>query len=380
MSQRADRVAMVVGLSFGALAAVAVLALRSGSSVPRLSPPLPEDRGALSEVAFHLVPGADALTRDLYRALLPAFDASTRLVAVVPEGSTAAAGAFLAELRLTARTRVVEVKGPITPWSKDRALVSGPRGGRATLLVPARPSEKWAQRLNDWSTPSAIAAALPERYVAVSSELDFDAGDFAVTADRVVVDVNLVEKNKSRGFEREPLVQLLERIFERKVLVLGAQAGDVPRHHLSMYTALLQNVALVGDPAAGKALVGEAYLPGEDNPDTGEALKPDWSAETQARFDRAARELAAAGFKVERIPTVAFDDKTYFAYTNGVYETRAGRKVAWVPVFGEEKLDAAALAVYARLGWETVRIPSRAAYPYHGTVGCLVNVLAREGL
>lgn len=375
---RRERLPVVVGLSIGMLGAMAVLALRSDSSYPQVGPLLPEDHGPVSEVAFHLVPGMDAMARDVYRALLPALDPSTRMIAVVPEGGSDAARSFLGEIGLASRARLVEVAGPITPWSKDRALVSMRRGGLATLLVPARPSGRWVQRLNDWGTPWAIAAASPDSYVAVSAELDFDAGDFAVSGDRVVVDVNLIEKNRGRGLEREALKKVLEGMFDRRVLLLGDQAGDVPLHHLSMYLALLGDVALVGDPAGGKALVGEGYVPGEDNPDTAEPLRPDWSKAMQARFDRAALELAAAGFRVERIPTVAFDDKTYFAYTNGVFETRAGRRIAWVPVFGEEKLDAAALGVYARLGWETRRVPSRAAYAYHGTVGCLVNVLARD--
>ena len=97
----------------------------------------------------------------------------------------------------------------------------------------------------------------------------------------------------------------------------------------------------------------------------------------RAAIDRVARELSQVGFRVVRIPTVPFDDKTYFAYTNGVFETRGGRRIAWVPTFDLPVLDQAALAVYAELGWEARPVPSRSAYPYHGTIGCLVNVLAR---
>jgi hypothetical protein len=74
---------------------------------------------------------------------------------------------------------------------------------------------------------------------------------------------------------------------------------------------------------------------------------------------------------------VPFDDKTYFAYTNGVFETRAGRHIAWVPVYDVPALDEAALGVYRGLGWEVRPVPARAAFPFHGTIGCLANVLAR---
>ena len=36
------------------------------------------------------------------------------------------------------------------------------------------------------------------------------------------------------------------------------------------------------------------------------------------------------------------------------------------------------LAVYRRLGWEARPVSARAAFPYHGTLGCLVNVLQRQ--
>jgi hypothetical protein len=162
-------------------------------------------------------------------------------------------------------------------------------------------------------------------------------------------------------------------------VVLGEQPGDVPRHHLSMYlTPLTEGVVLLGDPRAGKEIVGEKFAPGEKSPDSGEALVADFSAQTVARYERAAADLARAGFRVTRIPTVPFDDKTYLAYTNGVFETRGAQKVAWVPTFDLPKLDEAALAVYRGLGWEVRPVPSRAAFPFHGTLGCLVNVLARQ--
>jgi hypothetical protein len=248
-----------------------------------------------------------------------------------------------------------------------------------TLLVPARPDGASERRLLDWKTPAAIAEALPRRFQSFTVPLDFDAGDFAVAGDRVIVDVNLFAKNRGRAIESpRQLAEGLSRMLSREVVTLGSAEGDVPRHHLSMYLAPLDgNVVLVGDPSAGLVLVGAGYRPGEHNPDSGASLVPDSSPETQRRFDRAAEDLAAAGFKVVRIPTVAFDDKTYFAYTNGVFETRAGHRIAYVPVYGMPRLDEAALAVYRGLGWEVRPVAARAAFPFHGTLGCLVNVLGR---
>lgn len=38
--------------------------------------------------------------------------------------------------------------------------------------------------------------------------------------------------------------------------------------------------------------------------------------------------------------------KTYLSYTNGVFEERDGRRIAYVPVYGMDTLDRAAREVY----------------------------------
>lgn len=76
-------------------------------------------------------------------------------------------------------------------------------------------------------------------------------------------------------------------------------------------------------------------------------------------------------------PRGPFLDKTYMAYTNGVYETRGSSRVAWMPTFDLPALDARATQIYERLGWQVRPVRARHLYAYHGTIGCLVNVLAR---
>ena len=353
---------------------------------------LPEDEGPLQEVLFHYVPKLEPLLREPYQDFLGTLHPTTRLIAVVPDeaGVTGRLRAFLAEIdpseALFERTRVVEVPGPISPWSKDRALVMSPPAGesRGLLLVPEPPALKWRERRNDWRTVQLVASAMPDRYLVHQLPLQLDAGDFAVTGRGVLVDVNLVEKNRDRGITSPAeLRRFLESKLGREVVVLGQRAGDVPRHHLSMYMAPLGNwegrdVVLVGDVRLAEPIVGADFVPGELSADTGKPLKADFSAETAARHDRAARALEAAGFEVVRIPTVAFDDKTYMAYTNGVYATRGGVRIAWVPRYGIEQLDELAFATYRKLGWQVRPVSVRQVYPYHGTIGCLVNVLSRS--
>lgn len=385
MSVRARVAAAALGV---ALAVFAVLAL--ARSTPPPSPPraretapiVADDVGALGEVLMHYVPELEPTFADAYADFLASLAPDTRVDVVVRRGSRGDLDAFLARhgAAVASRVHVVEVDLPIGIWSKDRALVlARPGDARITLLVPPHPRPGEGSRPGDWEIIPTVAGAEPERFFVRTLPLAFDAGDFTIAGERVLVDANLAARNASRGVrDVGELRSRLAKLLGREVVVLGGAVGDVPRHHMSMYMAILGDVALVGDPAAGARIVGEGYEPGERSVETGAPLRADASPAIAARFDRAAAELARAGFRVVRIPTVPFDDKTYFAYTNGVFETRDGRRIARVPVFDVPALDAAAREVYERLGWTTIPIRARRVYPQHGTIGCLVNVLARR--
>lgn len=400
VARAASRWHAVAGIALGLAIGAGGIALASRGKTP---PPPPvehklaggvvrEDRGALGEVLMHFVPRMSPLVADAYADFLGSLPPQTRVVAVVPAvddgGGPSPREATLQLLAridpsgaLVARTRFVDVQGPISVWSKDRALVFAPQADapRTGLVIPAPPDPRWTERANDWRTLAQVAGAMPERFYVRQLPLAFDAGDFDVAGDEVLVDDNLIAKNQDRGVASvEELRHLLEPALVHPVVVLGRADGDVPRHHMSMYMAALDgHVALVGDPLAARSIVGDAFVPGETDPDTGDPLRADFSEATVARFERAARDLAAAGWRVVRIPEVPFLDKTYMAYTNGVYETRDGLRTAWMPTFDVPALDARAAEIYASLGWRVVPVRSRALYPYHGTIGCLVNVLAR---
>ncbi len=344
-----------------------------------------DDAGPLREVLMHYVPEVEPSFHATYRDFLLSLAPETRVLFVVRRQDRARLDAFLAALDgtggLARRVRVVEIGRPLGIWSKDRALVLGDAGANAKieLVIPPRTRPGEGSRPADWDIVPAVAAALPDEIVVRQLPIAFDAGDFAITRSRVLFDVNLFARNRARGFRSpEELRDRMSTLLGRDVLMLGTEVGDVPRHHMSMYMTLLEgSVALVGDPEAGARLVGRDYVPGETSPETGELLHSDFTLATRARFERAASDLAAAGFRVVRIPTVPFDDKTYFAYTNGVYETRGGRRMAWVPSFGVPAIDDAARTVYEGLGWSVVPVSVRSLYASHGTIGCVVNVLAR---
>jgi hypothetical protein len=374
---RALRVAVAVAI--GLVCAGFVLARGARAKRPDATLRLmSESEGALDEVVMHYVPELESAFAASYRDFLASLDRHVRVVFVVRRGDRSRLDAFLATTTTwRGRPRVVEIDGPLGIWSKDRALVAARDPDEPIeLFIPARPRPGDGSRPSDWAIVPAMASAMDDVRTR-ELPIAFDAGDFAVSGSgRVVFDVNSFARNRLRGAKTpSELRDRVRALFGRDALMLGTEVGDVPRHHMSMYMALLdRDVALVGDPVAGRAIVGDDYTPGEIGPETHRPLRADFSPATIARFDRAAADLEAAGFRVVRIPTVPFDDKTYFAYTNGVF----AEHVARVPSFGVEALDASARRVYESLGWRVVPIASRDVYALHGTIGCLVNVLRRR--
>jgi hypothetical protein len=353
---------------------------------PRL---LPEADGALDSVLLHWVPALEPVVEETYQDFLAQLGADVGVTLVVPEPFPAEErsrlDAFLTRAHpsrgLATRVRIVTVPGPITTWSKDRALVTAAddRGIRR-LVVPAEPGGGWRERHHDWATVGRVVESSRDRWSLEITPFDFDAGDFAVGGGRLLVDSNLLEKNRHRGYlNLEQLTARLGEYFQMPVVGLGHAWGDTPRHHLSMYmTPLRGNTVLVGDPRMAEHLLAAGWAAGETSPETDAPLVADFTAPTRERFERAARELEAQGFSVVRIPNVPFDDKTYLAYTNGVYEVRGGRSVAYMPVYGVNELDQSARTVYEELGWTVLPVRVRRLYRYHGTIGCVVNVLGRR--
>jgi hypothetical protein len=391
MTQRLSTLlATAVGVALGLIGIWLTGRPAAGTApVLRRAPVLSEADGALKHVLLHWTPSADRDLARPYAEFLRALDHSVRITFVVSrELSDIETNLFTSRLKqidpseqLLHRIDRVAVNGPITAWSKDRALVSARDSGsqRARLIIPAEPSQVWKERHNDWRSVAGVVDRFPKEFELDATPFDFDAGDLAVGRGLLIFDTNFLEKNRRRGFSTlEQLAGRVGEYFQMQVVTLGHNPGDTPRHHLSMYmTPLTGNQVLVGNPAAARTLVGDGFRPGESRVETGEPLVADFSPATIARFEKAKADLVSRGFEVTSIVNVPFDDKTYLSYTNGVFEVRAGRRIAYVPTYDIPVLDEAAHATYRKLGWEVVPIHVRGLFPYHGTIGCVVNVLAR---
>jgi hypothetical protein len=136
-----------------------------------------------------------------------------------------------------------------------------------------------------------------------------------------------------------------------------------------MYAVPLDDhTVAVGDVRAGVALLGAASKLELDDMDV-----------QAARFDRAARELRAHGFRVVRVPALVLaGGGSFVTYTNALFDRRAdGTRVVYLPTYAMPALDEAARAFYAGQGFAVELIDVSAIYRLNGSLGCLVNVLAR---
>lgn len=352
------------------LVTVMLLGAMMGGAPPR--PRLvPEDAsGRLRRIAIHYVPSMDAQALPVWRQLFGVLPGDVEVAVAVERAPdfdrfvTRLHDAGIADLE---RFTAVVVHRPLTTWSRDRmASLSGPSGGG--VLAPPRVATGSGPRAGDWDAPFALAREVYHARPRIA-ELVFEGGDLAASRTHVFADANLVGRNLGRGdATRAHLEGVLGRTFAQDVVWLGDAPGEVPEHHIMMYMVPLDDHAvLVGDVRLGQQLAP--------------AVEADPDVELHAaRFDRAAALLAARGFAVTRIPVVVLPGAgSYVTYTNALFDRDAAGPVVYLPTYRVPALDAAAARTYEALGYRVVPIDVSTIYQLNGSLGCLVNVMARDG-
>ena len=98
------------------------------------------------------------------------------------------------------------------------------------------------------------------------------------------------------------------------------------------------------------------------------------------RFRNVAAILKEQGFTVVPIPLVpAAEPFVFLGYNNILMETRAGERHVYLPCYGVEALDAAAIAAWEGLGARVHPIRCDRIFRLGGTIRCLAVPLARGG-
>jgi hypothetical protein len=362
------------GIAAGVLAS-ALVALVAGATT-KAGPPtdrlVPEDAsGHLQRIAIHYVPDMDERAMPVWRQLFRVLPGDVDVEVAVP--SRRDFDHLIAELRKTGvdhldRFHAVVVDHPLTTWSRDRmAALMGPDGN--SVLAPPRVPVASGARAGDWDAPFAIARDVYHARPKIS-EIVFEGGDLAASQHHVFADANLMGRNLGRGdASRAHLESVLTRTFAQDIVFLGDAQGEVPEHHIMMYMVPLDDTSvLVGDVRSGMALNAGAV---ESDPEV-ELMA--------ARFDRVAQILAGKGFKVTRIPVVVLPGAgSYVTYTNALFDRDAqGTKVVYLPTYRVTALDDEATRIYQGLGYRVVPIDVSTIYTLNGSLGCLVNVMARS--
>lgn len=365
---------VLVGITAGFVASALILQVVGFARGPQRPATrlVAEDASApLRRIAIHYAPAMDQRALGIWRQLFAALPATVEV-----DVEVAAPQDFDRLMRALAkagtphldRFKPVVVGAPITTWSRDRYAALVDNSGQGAILAPPRTESAAIDRAGDARSPKAISRALYQRDPHIA-DIAFEGGDFAATPHLLFADVNLAARNVGRGdADRAAMERELRRRFGQTIVWLGDSLGDVPRHHMMMYMVPLDDHTIaVGDLRAGVKLLGASTLALAD-------------VETEARrFDRAAGELLARGFHVVRPPVVVLaGGRSFITYTNALFDRRAdGTRVVYLPTYAQPALDRAAQAFYAERGYEVHPIDVSPIYQLNGSLGCLVNVLAR---
>jgi N-dimethylarginine dimethylaminohydrolase len=361
---------VVLGVAAGFLASIFVLQLVALARGPahahtRL---VAEDASApLSRIAIHYAPAADRVALGVWRQLFAVMPANVDVQVEVTAQADFERFLRVVHPEHAERFHAVVVGAPITTWSRDRyaALVDDHGGG--AILAPPRIETPFVGRAGDARSPFAISRALYDREPHVAN-IVFEGGDLAATPHLLFADANLAARNVGRAAaDRESIERELHRRFDQQIVWLGNAVGDVPRHHIMMYMVPLDDHTIaVGDPRMGSALLSDSSLVLDD-------------VTLQARrFDRAAELLTARGFKVVRVPALVLaGGGSFVTYTNALFDRRGDQRIVYLPTYAQPALDNAAQSFYEAQGFEVHRIDVSKIYRLNGSLGCLVNVLAR---
>ena len=332
-----------------------------------------EDGSApLERVAIHYAPSADAVALGVWKQLFAVLPA--RVDVRVEVAAARDFDRLLSVLRAAGtphleRFHPVVVGVPITTWSRDRYAALVDDDGRGSILAPPRIETPFVGRAGDARSPAAISNALYDREPR-TADIVFEGGDLAATPHFVFADANLPARNLGRGVDRTAVERELHRDFAQELVFLGDEVGEVPRHHIMMYMVPLDDGTIaVGDVHAGVALMDKDHPLALDDVDT-----------QAARFDRAAALLVARGFRVVRVPALVLQGGgSFVTYTNALFDRTAdGTRVVYLPTYSQPALDEAAAAFYRAHGFDVHPIDVTRIYGLNGSLGCLVNVLARS--
>ena len=288
------------------------------------------------------------------------------------------------KIKKPGRIKLYNIKKPITPWARDRFMVTAEPGtdGKITIVRPWLGTKVPPEWLSENPFPDLIAKNSKRKISIRQTELSWQGGNFVASDSHIFSAYNtvpyLMTKTILSPAEAE---QLLEVEFGRKGVVLGDKDDPVPAAHIDMYLTPIDNKTLIlGDPELGEQLFLESFRKNaKDKAAAAKVAMPRPAATLAPYYDKVRRMLEERGFTVKRIPLVACRKADMImTYNNVLMERRDGVKYVYMPTYGIIELDGAALNTYESLGFTVVPIDVSRIYQNQGAIRCLTNVISRK--
>lgn len=354
---------------------------------------LSDTSGEIEEVVLQYSSSLAAEVIPTYKSFLRQIEPDTRIFIVCENAGQVKDIQTILEdwqIRNPQRIKIINAEREITVWARDRFVVKAAKDNlrKRIVVLPSLPRSEGQDRLNDKKVPEIIAKANGENIEARKSDLFFEGGNI-VTSDKHLFTGYSTVIDHERDSDEE-IISRLEQEFGKKVVVVGSPEESEPDEHIDMYlTPISDRVVLLGDPSLGTKILAEqrnktvqfqedlqsAYelLYREDQEDTD-------AEEILSSYTHVKKQLESMGFKVERIPIVHVDWDKVITYNNVLMETRKGKRIVYMPVYGIKELDTTARKKYESLGFEVRAVDVSKIYKHGGTLRCVTNVLSRRAV
>lgn len=308
-------------------------------------------------------------------------------------------------------------------WIRDSMLPVRDENGLTKLLIQDR--TYWPGPEDNQVAP-LIDGAHPQIYAQAHPALRIDGGNILSNSKHLIIGSDSIRHTRARlqelyqdpgraqeidDFyvkttgrpvdEERKWEELPKLVFESefgKQAIVIARDCEQPAFHIDMTTTPIgDNKFLIGDPSLAiaelrklspeeRARVNQSMAEqagissGEDLVE--KLIEANSNPDNQAAYDTTARELAEAGYEIERMPALMGLRTTwsvpYLTYNNCMMENYQGTRKVYLPQYGCDPLDQMAEKIYQQNGFEVVPLQMGAISKLEGAIRCSSYALERD--
>jgi len=274
-----------------------------------------------------------------------------------------------------------ESEEKLSPWGQDGYVVVKNKGRGITLIAPVSRRD------------STVLKTLSKTYpyiTSVISDLDFDGGNIVSNDRYVFTGYPLIEENNKLGLDEQEIIQRLEKMFGKEVIVIGDKNHRAPFAHIDMYlTPIGERTLLLGDSKLAVDLLPKADNSSIiDSPILKKQIKLNLSEDIFGALERVKNQLESRGFQVIRVPYLGVTCSTqilhgkwahFITYNNVLIEEKGNEKVVYLPTYGIESIDKKAIEIYESLGFKVKEVEvGLGITKFGGSIRCLSKIIERN--